>query len=127
VNKFLKLLLGTGLYLLEQDQPIKNKRDRTAGQIGNFRDDVLRKYDTAADRVGRASRALRGEDYNAFGNVLRLATGIGVGIGIGVLLAPASGQNTRRAIASKAKEWNGELRRQFAPTFKRARAATSAG
>jgi hypothetical protein len=127
VNKFFKLLLGTGLYLLEQDQPTQNKRDRTASGIDDFRDDVLRQYDTAADRVGRASRALRGEDNHAFGNALRLATGIGVGVGVGVLLAPASGQNTRRAIAAKAKEWNGELGKQFSPTLKRATAATSAG
>jgi hypothetical protein len=127
VNKFLKLLLGTGLYLLEQDQPTKNKGDRTAGQIDDLRDDVLRKYDTAADRVGRASRALRGQDNPSFANALRLVTGIGVGIGIGVLLAPASGQKTRRAIAAKAKEWGDELRKQFSPTSKRARAATNDG
>ncbi len=126
MNKFLKLLLGTGLYLLEQDPPTRNKRDRAAGQIDDFRDDVLRKYDTAADRVGRASRALRGEDNHAFGNVLRLATGIGVGIGVGVLLAPASGQKTRRAIAAKAQEWGDELRKQILPTSKHTRAATSA-
>jgi hypothetical protein len=126
MNKVLKLLLGTGLYMLEQDPPTRNKRDRTAGQIDDFRDDVLRKYDTAADRVGRASRALRGEDNHAFGNVLRLATGIGVGIGVGVLLAPASGQKTRRAIAAKAQEWGDELRKQILPTSKHTRAATSA-
>jgi hypothetical protein len=127
LNKFLKLLLGAGLYLLEQDQPTKNKRDRTAGQIDDFGDEVLRKYDTAADRVGRASRALRGEDSHAFGNALRLATGVGIGIGVGVLLAPASGQKTRRAIVATAKEWSDELRKQCFPTSKRARAATSAG
>jgi hypothetical protein len=126
MNKFLKLLLGTGLYLLEQ-APQKNKRDSTGGQIDDFRDDVLRKYDTAADRVGRVSRALRGQDSHVFGNALRLATGIGVGIGVGVLLAPASGQKTRRAILAKAQEWGDELRKQIFPTSKHARAATNAG
>jgi hypothetical protein len=127
MNKFLKLLLGSGLFLLEQYPPTNNKRDRTAGQIDDFRDDVLRKYDTAVDRVGRASRALRGQDNHAFGNALRLATGIGVGIGVGVLLAPASGQKTRRAIAAKAQAWGDELRKQVFPTSKRARATTNAG
>jgi hypothetical protein len=127
MNKFLKLLLGTGLYLLEQDHTTKNKRDRTAGQIDDLRDDVLGKYDTAADRVGKASRALRGEDGHAFGNALRFATGIGVGIGVGVLLAPASGQKTRRAIAAKAQELGDKLREQISPISKRTHAVANAG
>jgi hypothetical protein len=127
VNKFLKLLLGTGLYLLEQDHTTKNKRARTAGQIDDFRDDVLRKYDAAADRVGKASRALRGEDDHAFGNALRFATAIGVGISVGVLLAPASGQKTRRAIAGKAQELSDKLRKQIFPISKRVHAAANAG
>jgi hypothetical protein len=127
MNRFFKLLLGTGLYLLEQDRTTKNDRDRTAGQIDDFRNNVLRKYDAAADRVGKASRVLRGEDDHAFGNALRLATGIGVGIGIGVLLAPASGQKTRTAIARKAQELTNKLRKQVSPISKRAHAAANAG
>jgi len=126
MNKFLKLLLGAGLFLLEQDHLTKNKRDRATRQINDFRDEASRKYDAAADRVGRASRALRGEDNHAFGNALRLATGIGVGIGVGVLLAPANGQQTRRAIAAKAQELGERLRKQMFPISRRASAAANA-
>lgn len=127
MNRFLKLLLGTGLYLLEQDHTTKNKRGRAASQIDDFRDDVLRRYDAAADRVGKASRVLRGEHSHAFGNALRLATGVGVGIGVGVLLAPASGQKTRRAIAEKAQELGDKLRKQIFSISRRAHAAANAG
>jgi hypothetical protein len=126
MKNFLKLLLGTGLYLLEQDHSAKNVRDRAAGQINDFRDVALRKYDTAADRVGKASRVLRGEDDHAFGNALRFAAGIGVGIGVGVLLAPASGQKTRRAIAGKAQELGDTLRKQIFPILKQASATVKA-
>jgi gas vesicle protein len=114
MNKFLKLLLGTSLYLLEQsDSTTKHVRDRAVGQIEDLRDAAQEKYQTAANRVARASRAIRGEDSDVLGNVLRFSAGVGVGIGLSLILAPASGEDTRSAIAGKVHEMSDKVRKQF--------------
>ena len=105
MNKFLKLLLGTSLYLLEQsDHTTKKARDRAAERIDDLQDVARQKYQTAADRVARASRAIRGEDHEVLSNLLRFAAGVGVGVGVGLILAPASGEETRSAIAGRVHE-----------------------
>jgi len=114
MNKFLKLVLGTSLYLLEQsNSTTKNARDRAAEQIEDLHDVARQKYQTAADRVAKASRAIRGEDSDVLLNAVRFAAGIGIGIGVGLLLAPASGEETRNAIAGRVHEMGDKVRRQF--------------
>lgn len=114
MNKFLKLLLGTSLYLLEQsDSVTKGMRDRAADQISDLRDAAQEKYETASNRVARASRAIRGEDHHMLSNVLRFAAGVGIGIGVGLILAPASGEETRSVIAGRVHEMGDKVRRQF--------------
>ena len=114
MNKFLKMLLGTSLYLLEQsDHTTKRARDRAAEQIEDLHDVAREKYQTAATRVARASRAIRGEDSDILLNTLRFVAGIGVGIGVGLILAPASGEETRTAIAGRVHEMGNKVWRQF--------------
>jgi ElaB/YqjD/DUF883 family membrane-anchored ribosome-binding protein len=114
MNRFLKLLLGTSLYLLEQsDSATRNARDRAAEQIEDLHDVAREKYQTAAKRVAKASRAIRGEDSDVVLNALRFAAGVGVGIGVGLILAPASGEETRSAIAGRVHEMGDRVRRQF--------------
>jgi gas vesicle protein len=114
MNKYLKLLLGTSLYLLEQsDKSTKKVRDRAAEQIEDLRDAAQHGYETATNRVARASRAIRGEDSNVLGNALRFAAGLGVGLGVGLIFAPASGDETRNAIAGRVHEIGDKVRRQF--------------
>jgi|SRR5579863_57552 len=114
MNKFLKILLGAGIYLLEQsDQATKDARDRAAEQLDDLRETAQRKYKIATDRVTKASRAIRGEDSSVTGNVLLFAAGIGMGVGLGLLLAPASGTETRSAINDRVQEFGGKVRRQF--------------
>jgi len=125
MNNFLKLLLGSGLFLLEQSDRTKNVRDRAARKIDDLRDVVQQKYEDAADRVAKASRAIRGEDNHVLGNALRLAAGIGVGIGVGLLVAPASGQETRSAIAGSVQQFGNRVRKQV--FSENARAAANAG
>jgi gas vesicle protein len=125
MNKFLKLLLGTSLYLLEQsDHTTKKARDRAAERIDDLQDVARQKYQTAADRVARASRAIRGEENEVLFNLLRFAAGVGVGIGVGLILAPASGEETRSAIAGRVHEMGDKVRRQFSPE---AHSATGTG
>jgi hypothetical protein len=125
MKNFLKLMLGTSLYLLEQSDRPNNVRDRAARKIDDLRDVVQQKYEDAADRVAKASRAIRGEDNHALGNALRLAAGIGVGLGVGLLLAPASGQETRGAIAGGVQQFGNKVRKRVFPD--RARATATAG
>lgn len=114
MNKFLKLLLGTSLYLLEQsDNATKGARDRAVEQIGDLRDAAQHGYEVAANRVSRASRALRGDDRYMLANLLPFVAGIGVGVGVGLILAPASGEETRSAIAGRVHDIGDKMRKQF--------------
>jgi hypothetical protein len=115
MNNFLKLLLGTGLYLLEQsDISTKKIRDRAAGNLSDLRDIAQDKFDTATDRVSRASRAIRGDDEGQFvGNALSLAAGVGIGLALGIIFAPASGEATRTAITDKVRVFGDRVKQQF--------------
>jgi hypothetical protein len=89
-------LLSTGLYLLD------NLRERMPDNIDDIQAGARKKYETASDRLGRAADALRGkEDPHMLGKVGALLLGVGIGVGVGLLLAPASGAETRADIASK--------------------------
>jgi ElaB/YqjD/DUF883 family membrane-anchored ribosome-binding protein len=114
MNNFLKLLLGTTLYVLEQsDKSTRRMRDRAADNLDDLRDMARDKYQTASERMARASQALMGEDRRLVTNVLSLAAGVGIGIGIGVLIAPASGEETRGAIADRVQVFGDKVKKQF--------------
>jgi len=114
MNKLLKTLLGVGLYLLERsDDATKSARDRAAARMDDLRDAAQEKYETATERVRRASRAIRGEDNDVLRSTLFFAAGIVVGVGVGLILAPASGDETRSVIAGKVHDMNDRVRRQF--------------
>jgi gas vesicle protein len=114
MNKFLKLLLGTGLYLLEQsDGATKGVRDRAADHLSDLRDVAQEKFETASNRVAKATKAIRGEDNYVLSNTLRFVAGVGVGLAVGLILAPASGEETRSVIAGRVHEMSDKVRRQF--------------
>jgi hypothetical protein len=86
MNKLLKSLLQTGLYFLEQpDRAAEAARERVKEDI---------------DEVGRK---FQGEDHT-LRYILTFAAGVGVGLGVGMLTAPSSGEESRSAIASKARD-----------------------
>ena len=87
-HRFLKSLLQTGISLL--DQP-----DRTA--------EALR------EELGRGFRR---EDHT-IRYVMVFAAGVGVGFGIGVLTAPASGIESRSAIANKVRKVSDRAKTQI--------------
>jgi hypothetical protein len=104
-QQLLSLLLGTGLYLLE------SMRERLPDNVDDIKGRVRDTYDTASDRVGRATAALRGEeDSHILGKVGALLVGVGIGAGIGVLIAPASGEETRADIAGKVSDFSDKVR-----------------
>jgi len=101
----LNVLLGTGLYLLE------SMRERLPDNLDDIKGRVRDTYDTASDRVGRATAALRGEeDLHIFKVGAALLVGVGIGVGIGVLIAPASGEETRAEIADKVSDFSDKAR-----------------
>ncbi|MGH9510579.1 MAG: YtxH domain-containing protein [Terriglobales bacterium] len=117
-NILMNVLLGSGLYLLD------SLRDRFADNVDDLRsrakdnyEDLKSKakdgYSTASDRVSRASDVLRGEDSSILGTTASLLIGIGIGVGLGMLLAPASGEETRGTIADRVQDFGGKVRDRF--------------
>jgi hypothetical protein len=81
------VLLGTGLYLLD------SLRERLPDNIDDIKGRARETYETASDRLGRATNVLRGkEESQIFGKVGALLIGVGIGVGVGLLVAPASGE-----------------------------------
>ena len=52
---------------------------------------------------------IRKQEDHTVRNAMSFAAGIGLGIGVGILLAPASGEETRSSIAKKSKAWAREF------------------
>ncbi len=108
-NILLDVALGAGLYLLDslRDRVADNVTDlrgRARDKYGDLRDQARDTYETVSDRVGRASDVIRGEDHSGLSTTVALLLGLGVGVGVGMLLAPASGEETRTNIADKVRE-----------------------
>ena len=112
----LGVLLGAGLNLLN------SLRDHLPDNVDDIKTRVRDTYDTAYDRVSRASDALRGEeDSHIIGKVSALLIGVGVGVGVGLLIAPAKGDETRSNIAEKVSDFGDKVRER---TGKKPQSAT---
>ena len=101
----LSVLVGTGLHLLN------SLRERLPDNMDDIKDRARETYETASDRLGRATDALRGEeDSQILGKAVALAIGVGIGVGIGLLIAPTSGEETRADIADKVSDFSDKVR-----------------
>jgi hypothetical protein len=106
-ESLLNVLLGTGLYLFD------NLRERLPDNMDSVKSRVRDTYDTASQRVSRATDALRGEeDSHVFGKLGALLIGVGIGVGVGLLIAPASGEKTRSDISDKVSDFSDKVREQ---------------
>jgi hypothetical protein len=104
-DSVLGALLSTGLYLLD------NLRERLPDDMDDIKSRVRETYETASDRLGRATDALGGkEDSQMLGKVGALLIGVGIGVGVGLLIAPASGEETRAEIANKVSTFGEKVR-----------------
>jgi hypothetical protein len=104
-REVLGVLLSSGLYLLD------NLRERLPDKVENIKGKVRETYESASDRLGRATDALRGkEDSQILGNIGALLLGVGVGVGVGLLIAPARGDVTRADIAKKVSDFGEKVR-----------------
>ena len=100
-------LLGAGLYLLD---PV---RDRLAESIEDFTDRAQDTYESATERMDRASRVIRGDDSHFMGTATALLIGVGLGVSVGMLFAPASGEETRSNLADKVQDFGDKVRNRF--------------
>ena len=99
------ILLDTGLELLD------SVRERLPDNMDDIQRRARKTYETASYRLGRATNALRGkEDSQIFGKVGALLIGVGIGVGVGLLIAPASGEETRADIADKVSDFGEKVR-----------------
>ena len=86
-NGILKSLLKTAVYVIDQTA---DQVDRASDRASQFADD--------------ARTAIFPEEDHTLRNILLFAAGVGVGVGAGLLLAPASGEETRNSISEKVQD-----------------------
>ena len=101
-DNWIKLLANVGLLLADSKfrnnlgKEVRNRMDSVTGAVSD-------RYDTAVDRLEAAAAALQG--HNPWpSRVTALLLGVGIGTGLGMILAPASGSETRQAIRDKTVE-----------------------
>ena len=99
------VLLDTGINLLD------SLRERLPDNADDIKDRVRDTYATATRRVSRATDAIRGEeDSQILGKAVALLIGVGIGVGVGLLIAPASGEETRAEITDKVSDFSDKVR-----------------
>jgi hypothetical protein len=101
-------MLGTGVYLLD------SLRNRLVDGVDDLSDRARETYGEASRRVSRASDVIRGEEEShGVRTAIALLAGVGVGLGVGLLLAPASGEETRNTISNKVQDFGDRVRDKF--------------
>jgi len=104
-ESLLGILLSTGLYLLD------NLRERVPDNMDDIKDRARETYETASERLGRATDALAGkEDSQVLGKVGALLMWVGIGVGVGLIIAPSKGEETRADIAKKVSDFGEKVR-----------------
>ncbi len=85
-NRVLNSLLKTAAYVMDQ----------TSEQVDRASDRAYQMADDARTAIFPEDHTLR--------HLLLFAAGVGVGVGAGLLLAPASGEETRNSITEKVQD-----------------------
>jgi gas vesicle protein len=110
------VLLDTGINLLD------SLRERLPDNADDIKDRVRDTYETATRRVSRATDAIRGEEESQIlGKAVALLIGVGIGVGVGLLIAPASGEETRAEITDTVSDFSDKVRER---TGKKPQSAT---
>jgi hypothetical protein len=113
MNKFLKSVLKTAIYLLDQsDRVAADMRERVADRVDEVSERVSDLRHRARDFYGHEDHTLR--------NIMTFAAGVGVGIGAGMLLAPTSGEDMRNSIGEKVQDISDRVRTRFSSEAHRA-------
>ncbi len=104
MNKLLKSLLKTAVYLVNQ---VSEQVDRASERVSDLTDRAR----TITDR----------EENHTLRTVATFAAGVGVGIGVGILFAPASGKEIRTSISEKVQDISDQVRERVSPAEVRRR------
>lgn len=91
---------------------VEDLTDAVSGKYDEVSDTFSTKYEDAVDRLEAAADALQGKvswSSRATGFLL----GVGLGAGLGILLAPASGSETRESVRGKATEVKEKIRQSI--------------
>ena len=100
MNKFLKSVLKTAVCVMDQ---YVEQVDRASSRVS----------DEVSDLVDRSKKMVGVREDHTLRRVLSFAAGVGLGVGAGMLLAPASGSQTRRSIKEKAEDIGTRAGRRF--------------
>jgi gas vesicle protein len=88
---------------------VNDLTDNISDKYEGVADAVSSKYDGAVDRLEAAADAIQGK--NDWGSkVAGFLLGVGIGAGLGILLAPASGSETRELVREKAADVKSKIR-----------------
>ena len=101
------VLLGTSVYLLD------SLRGRLNEGIDELSDRARDTYSEASRRASRAVDVVRGEDHRGMNPAAAMLIGVGVGVGVGMLLAPASGRETRENLSGRVQDFSSRVRDEF--------------
>ena len=98
------VMLGAGLYLLDSMRErladnVDEWNERARDRYSDFKDRAKDMYSTASERISRASDEITGSNHRVMSAAGAALIGAGVGFGLALLLAPASGEETRSKIA----------------------------
>jgi len=99
-NRLVKSLLKTTLYILDQ----------TAEQVERVADSTSEITDQAKRVVNSAASAIQPREDHTLRSIVSFAAGVGIGVGAGMLLAPASGGETRSSISDKVKDISNKVK-----------------
>lgn len=117
MNKLLKSVLKTVVYLMEQTENVADDmRERVSDTVDRASDRVSDLRDRAQDYYGEEDHTLR--------NVLTFAAGVGVGLGAAMLFAPASGEELRGQLGDKVQDISDRVRDKFSSASSEARRST---
>lgn len=107
VTGLLKTLLQAGLYLVDQPESVaRDVRDRVQSGFSSAGDRISDMSDSLGDMRDR----LTGRD-NTLRYALSFVAGVGLGVGVGILMAPGSGEETRRNVARKFNDVSDRVKR----------------
>jgi hypothetical protein len=105
MNKLLKSVLNAATYLVEQSDRVATELRARAADVDRFGDQVSDIRDRTRNISGNESHRLR--------SAISFAAGVGIGLGAALLLAPASGRETRDSIGKKVREIGTPIRDRF--------------
>jgi len=89
---------------------VSDLTDSVSGKYDDVSDTVASRYQDTVDRFQAAADSFQGKNYWP-SRVTGFLLGAGVGAALGILLAPASGTETRESVRDKAAEVTNRIRR----------------